>query len=48
MEKSKKSDGGDERKVGKINGGDGRDGCRRSTRLVEKHKKADGGDKRRR
>ena len=31
-----------------INGGDGRDGCRRSTRLEEKYKKADGGDRRRR
>ena len=29
-----------------INGGDGRDGCRRSTHLVEKHRKVDGGDKR--
>ena len=27
-----------------INGGDERDGCRRSTRLVEKNKKANGGD----
>ena len=31
-----------------VNGGDGNDGCRRSTRLKEKLKKMDGGDKRRR
>ena len=31
-----------------INDGEGQDGCRRSTRLVEKYKKADGGDRRRR
>ena len=31
-----------------INGGDERDNCRRSTRLVEKSKKSNGGDKRRR
>ena len=31
-----------------INGGDVRDGCRRSTRLVEKLEKVNGGDKRKR
>ena len=31
-----------------VNGGDEKDGCRRSTRLEEKLKRTDGGDKRRR
>ena len=31
-----------------INDGEGQDGCRRSTRLVEKYKKTNGGDGRRR